>query len=352
MIPGPKEVTPAWLTEQLVKKGLDCQVNGFTEERIGTGQIGMCIRYQLDAVGEDAPRSLVGKFASPDPLSSSTGVQLLNYLKEVRFYQVLQDKLTINTPRCFFAEINGEGPEFMLLLEDLTPAKQGDQLAGCDAEVATAAIKEVVGLHAPLWKDSSLDDMPFLGNRDQSARGASDLYQKTFEGFADRFGSELSQDQLRILKLFGESHEAFRAGMDDSVFSPIHIDYRLDNLLIDDSSDQLLVTAVDWQSIAIGNPLTDVGYFLGAGLLPEARRECEKEIVEIYHQRLLAAGIKDYSFDQCWKDYRRSSFAGFSVTVVASMLVQQTQRGDQMFLAMASRHSQHAIDLDAEEFLA
>ena len=134
----------------------------------------------------------------------------------------------------------------------------------------------------------------------------------------------MSQDQLRILKLFGESHEAFRAGMDDSVFSPIHIDYRLDNLLIDDSSDQLLVTAVDWQSIAIGNPLTDVGYFLGAGLLPEARRECEKEIVEIYHQRLLAAGIKDYSFDQCWKDYRRSSFAGFSVTVVASMLVQQT----------------------------
>ena len=77
----------------------------------------------------------------------------------------------------------------MLLLEDLTPAKQGDQLAGCDAEVATAAIKEVVGLHAPLWKDSSLDDMSFLGNRDQSARGASDLYQKTFEGFADRFGS-------------------------------------------------------------------------------------------------------------------------------------------------------------------
>ena len=23
------EVTPAWLTEQLIKKGLDCQVNGY-----------------------------------------------------------------------------------------------------------------------------------------------------------------------------------------------------------------------------------------------------------------------------------------------------------------------------------
>ena len=56
-----------------------------------------------------------------------------------------------------------------------------------------------------IMEDLSLDDMPFLGNRDQSAKGA-DLYQKTFEGFADRFGSELSQDQLRILKLFGESY--------------------------------------------------------------------------------------------------------------------------------------------------
>ena len=36
-------------------------------------------------------------------------------------------------------EIEGEGPEFALLLEDLAPAKQGDQLAGCSAEVAEEA---------------------------------------------------------------------------------------------------------------------------------------------------------------------------------------------------------------------
>ena len=36
----------------------------------------------------------------------------------------------------------------------------------------------------------------------------------------------------------------------------------------------------------------------------------------------------------------------------ASMLVERTDRGDQMFLTMADRHSRHALDLDATSVLA
>ena len=41
-----------------------------------------------------------------------------------------------------------------------------------------------------------------------------------------------------------------------------------------------------------------------------------------------------------------------AVAVVASMLVQQTERGDAMFTAMAQRHARHALDLNGAEFLA
>ena len=108
---------------------------------------------------------------------------------------------------------------------------------------------------------------------------------------------------------------------------------------------------VDWQSITLGSPLTDVGYFIGAGMLPEERRQSDTEIVRNYYDGLIAAGVSDYSFEQCWQDYRLSSFAGFTVTVVASMLVQRTDRGDDMFTVMAQRHSQHALDLDAAELI-
>ena len=39
------------------------------------------------------------------------------------------------------------------------------------------------------------------------------------------------------------------------------------------------------------------------------------------------------------------------MAVAASMLVQRTERGDAMFMAMASRHARHALDLDAADLL-
>ena len=97
--------------------------------------------------------------------------------------------------------------------------------------------------------------------------------------------------------------------------------------------------------------MNDVAYFLGAGLLPEHRQQAEESIVRDYHAALNEAGV-DFSWDDCWTGYRKGSFSGFGVTVIASMIVQQTERGDEMFTVMARRHARHALDLGADEFLA
>lgn len=136
-----------------------------------------------------------------------------------------------------------------------------------------------------------------------------------------------------------------------SPYALVHVDYRLDNLLIDSRERPPTIAVVDWQSITLGSPLSDVAYFLGAGMLPERRRPVEQGIVGAYHRALGEHGVGDYPWDRCWMDYRRGSFAGFGVTVIASMLVQQTPRGDDMFTVMARRHSRHALDLGAAEFL-
>lgn len=351
-IPSPDDVTASWITEQLNRNQINGTVSRFEQTRVGTGQIGMCFRYELEYDGpSNGPKTLIGKFPSDDPASRETGVQLKNFLKEVSFYQQLQSKLTINTPRCYYAEITGEGPEFMLLLEDLAPGVQGDQLIGCDANIAEAAVLQLVGLQKPSWCDESLAQLEWLGSPDAtSAEMVSGLYQGVLPGFMERFGEHLTAEQRDIISNFGASTNIQQRSL-NKPFCLVHIDYRLDNLLIDNSQSPPRITAVDWQSITLGNPMTDVAYFVGAGMLPEARRLSERNIVQTYHEALVASGIKDYSFEQCWSDYRRASFAGFSVTVVASMLVQQTERGDEMFRVMADRHSQHALDLNASEFL-
>ena len=62
------------------------------------------------------------------------------------------------------------------------------------------------------------------------------------------------------------------------------------------------------------------------------------------------AGV-DLDWDDCWEQYRRHTFAGLVMAVAASMLVEQTERGDDMFMAMANRHGRHALDLDAEALI-
>jgi hypothetical protein len=349
-IPTPESVDARLLEGVLRGAGFrDAKLRGVRAERIGTGQLGTCVRYtlDLDAGGADTPRSLVGKFPSENETSRATGVALGLYRKEVEFYRTLSKRLSISLPRCYYAAIDGRGPEFALFLEDMAPARPGDQIAGCTPEVARAAALELVGLHAPTWNDASLRAVDWVTESPGTSRA---LYAQLFPGFVARYGGSLAPELLAILGRVAESHgPPFE--YPDEPFSIVHIDYRLDNLLIDATRTPPRVTVVDWQSFVIGAPLSDLAYLLGASLLPEARRPVERDIVRVYHERLLEAGVRGYSFERCWTDYRRGSFAGFAVAVVASMIVQETERGNQMFLAMASRHARHALDLGAEEFL-
>lgn len=353
MIPGPDGVTSDWLTGVLRAAGHPrATVRSVSARPIGSGQMGSCLRLALDVVGDpEAPCRLVAKFPSDDPTSRQTGVALRSYLKEVAFYRELQPRLSIATPRCYYAAIDGDGPTFALVLEDLHPALPGDQLAGCTPAVATAAVTQLVGLHAPSWNDASLRDLDWLGAPDAAASATvRELYAATLPAFLDRYGSALATDEAAIIARVATSTGA------PFVYPPepctlVHIDYRLDNLLIDDTRTPPHVTTVDWQCISLGSPLSDVAYFLGAGLLPEARRPVEEGIVRAYHRALDAAGVESYPWGRCWSDYRRGAFAGLLITVVASMIVQETPRGNEMFSAMARRHARHALDLEADEFL-
>jgi aminoglycoside/choline kinase family phosphotransferase len=350
----PEAMDANWFTERLAENGFPGEtVRGVNRKQIGTGQIGACFRFELDLANEDspAPRTFVGKFPSDDPISRATGVQLRNYYREVEFYRRLADRLNISIPKCYYDAIKGEGPEFVLLLEDMAPAEQGDQLGGCSVEVARAAVLELVGLQAPSWCDESLKQYDWLYTLQEPELTTQMLYSQLLPGFLERYGDRLEADERDIIARVGESPECPLFVPAETPFCLEHVDYRLDNMLIDATHSPPKVTVVDWQSLRLGPPMNDVAYFLGAGLLPEDRRGAEEDIVRDYHQALTGAGVEGYDWDACWTDYRKGSFSGFGVTVIASMIVQQTERGDEMFTVMARRHARHALDVGAEEFL-
>lgn len=70
-----------------------------------------------------------------------------------------------------------------------------------------------------------------------------------------------------------------------------------------------------------------------------------------YYEALSDFGAARLGWSECWEAHRRASFFGLATVALASMGVERTERGDRLLATMARRHTTHAIDLDAEEFL-
>jgi hypothetical protein len=103
------------------------------------------------------------------------------------------------------------------------------------------------------------------------------------------------------------------------------------------------VTVVDWQTTTIGIGPADVAYFVGAGLVPATRAEHERALVGRYAAGLRAAGV-DVTDDAVWTAYVLGSAGGYLMAVIASQIVEQTDRGDDMFVTMATRHASQIAD--------
>jgi hypothetical protein len=352
-IPDIADVTPSWLTKALGSAGLDdLKVERVQMERIGTGQAAACARLSIEyaAAPASAPRTLIAKFASDDEASRRNCAAMGIYRREVEFYRDIAPRLHMTLPRCWYLDVDAPGERFLILMEDLAPAAPGDQLVGCAPEVVRAAILELVGLQAPTWCDDALGKR-FMEPADGFFSDMHGLYNRMLPGFVERFGTALAPDELAIIVEVGAARGAPLFQPVGTPFCLEHRDYRPDNLMIDTTGARLRVVAVDWQGMRTGRPLNDVALCLAGSLEPDTRRAVEHDILRAYHHALVDAGVRDFSYDQCWTEYRRAAFAGFGLTVVAAMAVVQTPRGDRMFEAMARRYARHALDLGAREFL-
>jgi len=351
----PDKITAAWLTDVLRAGGVDATVRDFTARPVGTGQIGESVKFVLDYADPppDVPKSLVGKFPSPKAESFNTGVMLGNYIREVNFYKHLAPTALIATPKVYFTDVDPATSEFVLMMEDLAPAEQGDQLKGCTIEQTRLAIREAANLHASHWNDAAIEDLAWVsGTRAAGQRGSADpnAIRQLWKMFCARYESRLGDDSRKVgdtlIANFGK-YETLYTGPK----SLVHIDYRPDNMMFATPQGGRSLTVLDWQSLAFGPGVTDVTYFIAGALPREQRNKIERELAREYHERLRELGVKDYDFDTLWRDYRSRAFALFMVAFYASVIVAQTPRGDDMFMAMTRSATDQIMDLDALDFL-
>lgn len=292
---------------------------------------------------------MVGKFPAVDAVSKQTGVGMGLYAREVAFYREMAASVAIITPRAYVAEYDPESGDFILLMEDLAPARQGDQLSGCGLKDAETAMLEAAALHGPRWADPALDGYAWLNRRSASDGTIEGLLPVVVAAFHERYEAMLEPEFMALCQEMPAVIGAFNA--DET--SPIcvqHGDFRLDNILFDVQGGGKRMATLDWQTVGAGPGLLDVSYFLSAGLRPAERRANEIELVRAYHGELQRFGVTGYDWDHCWRDYRRFAVHGVFMAVFSSIVVERTPRGDQMFMAMARGACAQALEHQAFAF--
>lgn len=345
MIPtSPDAFSHAWLETALSASA--GSLRQFTARPIGTGQMCDSFRLTLDWHGHDGPATIVAKCPSHDARSRAIAAALDNYGKEVRWYRELARFSQVSCPRCLHAEIADNGLDFALLLGDCAPAAQADQLAGATADRLRPAVMQLAALHAPFWNIDMAARHPWLAR--DSRQLVEALLPGLAEGFAERYAERLAPEIITLARALASEIKAF-LDWPRSASTIVHGDFRLDNLLFASDGG---VFVVDWQTVGIGCPFADLAYLVGTSIADPAERAAnEAGLFDAYLDALAARGVVA-DRGASWRDYRVYALSGVLMAIFASMNVERTDRGDEMFAVMAERPARQAIALGSLGLIA
>ena len=324
-----EDITPNWLTHVLAGEGLlksasvtqlDCRVIG--EE---TGFLGLVaiVTPRYSSPEPDAPDSLILKI--PTPLKNRRlGQSLGVYEKEIRFYRDLKPMLNVRTPAHYYSALDAfDDPDevlvrlarinrlpmvlvgliaiawnlwvgcfprhYVLLIEDLSRYRMGDQLSGCSKDDAKRALSAMASLHAQFWNSEVLDHFRWIVPAEMTGKLIHLMYLQSIEQYKKAAGARLSKRQLTLIDWIKRLGIALTEIQSSCARTLLHGDFRLDNLCFDDQLDEALI--LDWQTMTSGSAGTDLAYFLSAALPLDALESDVDELIRYYRSALEQCGV-------------------------------------------------------------
>ncbi len=356
----PDALTAEWLTDALRSSGVitTSSVASFDARRIaeGSGFIGQLaiVTLRYDAAEDGAPTSLIAKFPAASEMGRMIGNLFDFYNREICFYREIAEEVELRTPQCYYADADTETQEYILLLEDLAPARVGDHAAGCTVEEAEIALTSIAKFHATWWEHPRLEEiadwMPLIDAPVHQSAEAS--YQQAWTPFIANFGDALSPEMRDTAEKIGQRVIALQSSIADRPHTIIHGDYRTDNLFFGTPAGGAPFAVVDWQIACRGRGIFDVAYLLCGGLDADLRSANEERLVRLYHDTLVANGVTGYPFEQCWREYRRMSLYVLVYVVISlGTLDFANERGLRLFNAWLGRSAAAIEHLKAAEEL-
>ena len=308
-----EEITPEWLSEQLGEP-VECRISNLDLEEM-TGHnpdLSQLFRARIGYSNRTPahPDVVIVKIPPEDD-----GVRLREapypFIGELGCYRLLQSFHGGSIARMYGAQQDQNEQTACFVFEDLGTFPQGQKYAEIDLALAKSTLEFMAEYQAKFWLDEDLGNSNWIRNADWSVILDQDPMEaavgwQVIEA-ADRF--EKIGGLITAGEYLGERLDDLRDAMRSRPNTLTHNDFQQGNVLLRQTPIRPMPVIVDWQMPAYAGGTNDLAKFLMTAVPFEILAEQESNLVAFYVDSLVDRGVRDYSFDECWQDYRRAQVA-------------------------------------------
>lgn len=347
-VPGTaSEITTEWLTAVLCRDVAGAEVTEFTTPGGSSGTSErVALRVTYNRTGREAglPEHLFAKLTATFTQRLLLGsVDVIS--GETHFFMHFRPKAEMEAPLGYWGAADDRTWKSIVIMEDIAHSK-GAIFSDPTTTVTRSQVEDLVRnmacYHGAMWEDPQLAVLKtptdharnvnsFISMGERCAVGmerAKSVIAPGVYGQADR----LWKGTLRSLALNTDTHPR----------TLLHGDSHIGQTYITDDGRMGLT---DWQATMQGGWGYDFAYLVGSACEPEDRRDWDRELLELYLERLTEYGGKPPTFDDAWMIYRQQLFYPYSAWAftIGRAFYQPKMQPDERSLAILRRLSA-AID--------
>ena len=312
----PEEITPDWLTAMLASAG-ECLVSALELEPM-TGHnpdLSQLFRVRIEYGARSAqhPETVIVKIPPRDDAVRLREAAYGPYESELGCYRLLENFQGGSLSRMYGAVEDTNERTAAFVFEDLGVLPEGQKYARVDLGIARSTLDLMARIHTRYWRDDSIgnyswirnDDWAFLFNQNPADSATGWQVIKADDRFEKSGGLVVAGEYL------GAGLVNLRDAMRSRPFTLTHNDFHQGNVLLRQTTNGEQPVIIDWQMPAYSGATNDLAKFMMTAVPFEILAEHETGLVGYYVEQLKAGGVRDYSFDECWRDYRRAQVGTF-----------------------------------------
>ncbi len=281
-------------------------VEGLTVEHLGELPVSEAavvnIHYRKESTG--LPNSLFVKISNKNTQTNLPGYGQ----KEVVFYNTNSSKMNrYNIPKCYYAVYEEKRNIYNIVLEDLSKTHfQTEYPLAPTIPYCRKAIDCLATLHSQWWDSEDLEKATATRETKESNSGYIEYLHKLCLKFISFMQDRLDKDSRKILHhSLDHMEKLYERYLGFNNMTLIHSDAHMWNFMLPKEKDGF-IKLIDWQSYENGLGAYDLAYMMALHWFPSRRKEYEHELLMQYHGTLKKNGVKDYSYDDLYNDYRIS----------------------------------------------